>query len=117
MKLKFLIVVILALLVLASCGQSNKKTEEYDLIGTIIKFDPNDTKFLLEGSGPIIPNETQIWLTVNSNSRLIDIDNNDIEYRDLQPRTRVKIHLAYNAGLDTEPQQGTVEYLKIESED
>ncbi|MGA6580843.1 hypothetical protein [Providencia sp. NPDC089923] len=116
MKSKFLIFSIFTLVLLVGCTKPNiVEVKEPHFVGEIIEIDTNYTRFLLRSTDSTInPNKRgEIWLSVSSDSQMINQNNKSLTFDNLQMGMIVEVNLVGGIVLDSEPQKGTVKDLSI----
>ena len=102
-----------SVLFLGCSNSDSTKNEDSHYVGVILELDPSHGRFLLEETGSINPAKAKIWLTVTSESEFIGLENRSINFDDLQVGTRAEVELVDGIVLDSDPQVGTLEKLKI----
>lgn len=99
----------------AGCSSSDDRSQEQppDLEGTLEEVSYPENTVLISGSGELSDKDTQLILSVTSESKIVDHNNKNTSLDDIKQGIRVQVWVENGEVLDTEPRQGVLELLKV----
>ncbi len=113
---------ITCIFLLLGCSPASPESEP-DVSGEVLEIDVEESKFLVEGHGPLVGQgeETfQVWFSVGNYSEqnpkynlMYDEDGNEINIEKLREGYNVNVWAQNGITLDSAPPQSIVEHLRV----